>query len=134
MYIYFKLGYNFSSCCYSVFSTNFPISSPWRVSYIIQLPLDDLGPPFVDHPGHYLSACLIRHLFKPLVNCGSQDSIVQGSSPHKCSQEVWWDVLNVVVATILLVMSGLTPSLKLFFYNMISSSNVPLMWPYCPRA
>ena len=54
----------------------FPIPSPWRVSYVIYLLLEDLGPPFVDRPGHYLSACPIRHLPKPLVSWGNQDSIV----------------------------------------------------------
>ena len=125
-YISFRLGYNFSSCCYSVFSIDFPIPSPWRVSYIIQLPLYDLGPQFVDHLGHYLSAYPIRHLPKPLMSCGGQGSNVQGYSLYKCSQEIWWDALNVVATTIPLVMLGLTPSLKLFLYSMTSSSNVPL--------
>ena len=133
MYISFKLGCNFNSCCYSVFSIDFPIFSLWRASYILQFPLDDLSPPFVDRPGHYLSACPIRHLLKSLVSCGSQGCTVQGSSLHKCSQEVWWDALNVVAATIPSVMSGLTPSTKLFLYSMTSSSNVPLPWPYYPR-
>ena len=35
-------------------------------------------------------------------------------------------------ATILLVISGLTPSLKLFLNGRTSSDNVPLTWPYCP--
>ena len=133
MYISFKLGCNFSSCCYSVFSTDFLIPSLWRVSYIIQIPLDDLSLPFVDRPSHYLSACPIKHLPKPLVSCGSQDSIVQGSSPHKCSQEVWWDALNVVAATIPLVTLGLTSSSKLLLYNITSYGNVPLTRPYCLR-
>ena len=132
-YSSFRLRYNFISYCYSVFSTDFLIPSPWRVSYIIQLPLDDLGPPFVDRPGHYLSTCPIRHLPKPFVSCGSQDSTVQGFSLHKCKQEVWWDALNVVAATIPSVISGLTPSPKLFLYNMTSSGNMPLTWPYYRR-
>ena len=85
VYNSFGLGYNFSSCCYNVFSTDFPTSSSWRVSYIIYLPLDDLGPPFVDRPGHYLSACPIRHLPNPLASYDGQGNIVQRSSPHKCS-------------------------------------------------
>ena len=133
MYISFKLGYNYSSCCYSIFSIDFPIPSPQRVSYIIQLPLGNLGSPFVDCPGHYLSTCPIRHLSKPLVSCNSQGSTVQGSSPHKCNQEFWWDALNVVATTIPSVMSGLTPFSKLFFYSMTSFDNMPLMWSYCPR-
>ena len=75
--------------------------------------------------------CSIRQLPKPLVSCGGQGSIVQGSSPHKCSQEVWWDALNVGAATIPSVMSGLTPSSKLFLHCMTSFGNVPLTWPYC---
>ena len=133
MYISFKLRCNLCSCCYSVFFTYFKILSPWRVSYIIQLPLDDLNPPFVDRPSHYLSAYPIRHLPKPFMSCGSQGITVQGSSPHKCSHEVWWDALNVVEATIPLVMSGLTPSPKLFLYSMTSSGNMSLTWPYYPR-
>ena len=136
MYIYFKLGYNFSSCCYNVFSIDFPIpfpSSPWRISYIIQLPLDNLGSQFVDHQGHYLSACPIKNLPKPVVSCDSQGNTVQKFSSHKCNQEVWQDALNVVAATIPSVMSWLTPSPKLFLYSMSSSSNVPLTWPYYPR-
>ena len=133
MYISLKLGYNFSSCCYSVFSNNFLIPSPWRVSYIIQLILGNLDPLFVDHPGHYLSVCPIGHLPKSLVSCGNQGSTVQGSSPHKCSQEVWWDALDVVAATIPSVMSGLTPSSKLFLYSMTFYGNLPLIWPYCLR-
>ena len=128
----FGLGDNFSSCCYSVFPTNFPIPCSWRVSYIIWLPLDDPDPPSVDRLGHYFSACHIRHLLKPIVSWGSQDNTVQESSPHKCNQEVWWDALNVVVATIPSVISGLTSSPKLFLYSMISFGNVPLTWPYCP--
>ena len=89
--------------------------------------------PFVDRLGHYLSTCPIKHLPKPLVSCSSQGSTIQESSPHKCSQKVWWDALNVVAATIPSVMLGLTPSPKLFLYYMTSSSNMPLTWPYCPR-
>ena len=122
----FGLRYNFSFCCYSVFSIDFLIPSPQRVSYIIQLPLVDFGPSFVDRLGHYLSACPIRLLFKPLISWGIQDSIVQRSSPHKCSQEVWWDALNVVAVTIPSVMSGLTPFPKLFLYGLTSSGNMPL--------
>ena len=83
--------------------------SPWRISYIIQSFLDDLDPPFVDHAGHYSSASPIKQLPKPFMRCGNQGSTIQGSSPHKCGQEVWWDALNVVEATILLVTSRLTP-------------------------
>ena len=133
-YISFKLGYNFSSCCYSVFSTDFSILSPWKVSHIIQLPLDDdLSPQFVDCPDYYLSACPIRHLPKPFVSCSSQGNIIQRASSHKCNQEVWWDALNVVATIILSVMLGLTHSTKLFLYSMTSFGNMPLTWPYCPR-
>ena len=130
VYNYFRLRYIFNYCCYNVFSIDFPIPSFWMVSYIIWLPLDDPGPPSIDHPGHYLSAYPIRHLPKPLVSWGSQDNTVQGFSPHKCIQEVWWDALNVVVATIHSVMSGLNPFPKLFLYSMTSFGNVPLTWPY----
>ena len=36
--------------------SNFSIPLSWRVSYIICLILVDLGSPFVDHAGRYLSA------------------------------------------------------------------------------
>ena len=87
--------------------------------------------PFVDRLIHYLSTCPIKHLPKPLVSCSSQGSTIQESSPHKCSQKVWWDALNVVAATIPSIISRLTPSLKLFIYNLTSFGNVPLTWPYC---
>ena len=54
----------------------------------------------------------------------------QGSSSHKCGQEVWWDILNVVAAAIPLFTSRLTPSLKLFLYSVAPSRNMPLMWPW----
>ena len=114
------------------FLYRFFVSSSWRVSYIIQLILDDLDPPFVDHSVHHLSACPNRHLPKPLVSCGGQSSTVQESSPHKCNQKVWWDALNVGAVTTPSIMSGLAPSLKHFLYRMTSSGNVPLTWPYCP--
>ena len=44
----------------------FPVLSSllhsWRASSVIYLILIDLGRPFVDHVGRYLSACLIRRL------------------------------------------------------------------------
>ena len=66
------------------------------------------------------------------MSCGGQGSTVQGSFPHKCNQEVWWDALNVKAATIPPVTSGLTPSLKLFLNNRTSSGNVPLTLSYYP--
>ena len=121
-YISFKLRYNFSYSYYSVFSTDFPISSSWRVSHILQLPSNNLNPPFVDRPGHYLSVCLIRHILKPLVSCNGQGSTVQESFPHKCSQKVWWDALNVVAVTIPSIILGLTP----FFETL--SLHYDLLW------
>ena len=108
---------------------NSPIHYIWRISYIILPPLTKLGLPFVDHIGHYLSACPISGPLKSFVSYGDQDSTVQGSSSYKCSQEIWWEALNMVAATIPLVTSGLTSSLKLFLYGVTSSDNVPLMWP-----
>ena len=123
-YISFRLLYNFSSCCYSVFSTDSSISHPWRISHIIYPLLTDLGPLFVDYKGHYSSACPIRRPSQSFVSCGNQDSIVQRSSPHKCGQRVWWGTINVVVTTIPPITSRLTSSLKLFRWS--SSSTV---WP-----
>ena len=75
-------------------SLPFPPSS--EVPYIIYLSLIDLHPPLVDHPDYYLSACLIRHPLQPSVSWGSQGSIVQGSSPHKCCQKVSYRAFNAV--------------------------------------
>ena len=44
----------------------------WRVSYIIYPLLVDLGLPFVDHAGRYLSACPICRLPKPSMSCSNQ--------------------------------------------------------------
>ena len=41
-----------------------PIPFSSGVSYIIYLPLNDLGPPLVDRPSHYLSACPIEHPYR----------------------------------------------------------------------
>ena len=60
----------------------------WRVSYIIYPLFVDLGPPFVDHAGRYLSACPICHLPQPSVSCSNQDSTIQGSFSHECDQIV----------------------------------------------
>ena len=133
MYISLKLENNFSSYCYSVTLLIFPSHSLEGLSHYIYLLSGNLGPPFVDRPGHHLSACPIKHIPKPLLSCGSQNSTVQRSSPHKCSQEIWQNALNVGAATILLVMSGLTLSSKLFLNNRTSPGNVPLTRPYRPR-
>ena len=108
-----------------------PCTSPFRrIFFIIQPLLADLGLPLNDRAGHYLSACPIRFPPKSSMSCGNQDSTIQGPSPHKCGQVVWWGALNVLVATIPPVTSGLTPSLKLFLYSVASSGNVPLTWPW----
>ena len=44
---------------------NLPLSS--GISYIIYLHLNDLGPPLVGCLSRYLSACPIRHLYRPFV-------------------------------------------------------------------
>ena len=69
------------------------------VSYIIYLSLNDLDPPFVDHLGHYLSACPIRHPLWPSMSWGSQDSTVQEYFPHKCGQKVSYKTFNAVAVT-----------------------------------
>ena len=100
-----------------------------RIPYIVWLLSIDLGLPFFDYAGHYLSVCPIRCPPKSSVSYDNQGSTVQGSSPHKYGQGVWWGILNVMPATIPPIMSGLTLSLKLFLYNVAPSSNVPLTWP-----
>ena len=59
-----------------------------RVPHVIYPTLIDLGPPFVDHLGYYLSACPIGHSLWPSVSRNSLGSTVQGSSPHKYGQKV----------------------------------------------
>ena len=49
---------------------------------MIYLLLIDLGRPFIDHIGHYWSACPIRHLPQLAVSCGKQGSTIQGSFLH----------------------------------------------------
>ena len=82
--------------CYSVFSLKFFIPSPWRVSSIIQFPSNDLGPPFVDHPSHYLSLCRIGHPLWLSMSWCSHCSTVQGSFPHKYNQKVSYRAFNAV--------------------------------------
>ena len=82
--------------------------------------------PFIDRSVHHLSACPIRHLPKPFVSCGSQGSIVLRSSQHKCSQDVWWDALNVGAATTSSVMSGLTPIRS--FFSVVRPPLVMCHW------
>ena len=91
-----KLGYKFCSGLLQCFSLFFLIPSLSEAPYIIYLPLNDLDPPFVDHPGHYLSACCIGHPLWPSVSWDSQGSTVQGSSPHKCGQKVSCRAFNAV--------------------------------------
>ena len=60
--------------------------------------LDHLDPTLVDHLSPYLSAHPIRYPFQPFVSRGSQGSIVQWSSPHKCGQKSSCNAFNAVVA------------------------------------
>ena len=53
----YKVSFRFLQC----FSLRFLIPFPWWVPSIIQFPLNDLGPPLVDHPGLHLRACSIGH-------------------------------------------------------------------------
>ena len=69
----------------------------WKVSHIIQLFMDHLDPTLVDHLSYYLSTCPIRHLLQLSVSCGSQDSTVQRSFPHKCGQKSSCNAFYAVV-------------------------------------
>ena len=93
-----RLRYKFYSRELQCFSFFFLILSSWRVSYIIQLPLDHLDPTLVDHLSPHLSVCPIRHPLWSSVSCNSQGNIVQGSSLHKCGQKSSYSAFNVVVA------------------------------------
>ena len=95
----FRLCYKFCSRELQYFSFFFFIPSSWRVSYIIQLPLDHPDPTLVDHLSLHLSVCPIRHPLWSSVSCDSQGNTVQGSSPHKYSQKSSCSVFNAVVAT-----------------------------------
>ncbi|XP_050241127.1 probable pectinesterase/pectinesterase inhibitor 51 [Quercus robur] len=74
-----------------------------------------------DGIGHYSSVCPIKHHPKSSVSYSNQDSTVQGYSPHKCGQGVWWGALNVMAVTIPPITLGLTSSLKLFLYDVAPS-------------
>ena len=102
-------------------SVNFGTNMKWTCGLF--------GPPFIDHASHYSSACPIKHPLKFFMSYDNQDNTVQNSSSHKCSQEVRWDTLNGVAATIHSVMSGLPSTLKLFLYSVTSSGNALLTWP-----
>ena len=88
----------------------FPIPSSRRVLHIIYLSLDHPHPTSVDHPKLYLSTCPIKHPFWFSVNCGSQGSIIQRSSPHKCGQKSSCSAFNVVVTTFPQIFLGLISS------------------------
>ena len=49
---------------------------------VIYLLLIDLGRPFVDHAGRYLSACPIRRLPQLAVSCSKQGDTIQESFLH----------------------------------------------------
>ena len=48
----------------------------WRASFVIYLILIDLGRPFVDHAGRYLSACPIRRLPQLAMSCSKQGDTI----------------------------------------------------------
>ena len=64
----------------------FPLLSSFlhsrRASSVIYLLLIDLGRPFVDHAGRYLSACPIRRLPQLAMSCSKQGDTIQGSFLH----------------------------------------------------
>ena len=57
-------------------SYQFSIPSSWGISSIIEFHLDHFDPTLVDHLGYHLSACPIKHPFKPSVSWDSQDNII----------------------------------------------------------
>ena len=92
-----EIKYHYKLQCHSVFSRVFLMPSSWWVFHIIQLFLVHLDPILVDHLSYYLSTCSIRYLLQLSVSCDSQDSTVQRSSPHKCSQKSSCNAFNAVV-------------------------------------
>ena len=47
-----------------------------------------------------MSACPIKHPLWLSMSCGSQDSIVQGSSPHKCGKKSSCSAFNAVAVAL----------------------------------
>ena len=89
-----KVWFRFLQCSFSLFLMFYS----WRVSHIIQLPLDHLDPTLVDYLSPYLRTCPIKHLLWLSVSCGSQGNTIQRSSPHKCGQKSSCSALNAMVA------------------------------------
>ena len=77
-YILIKNNGKYNLDCYSAFFYNFSISYPWRISYIIQLLLDDLDPTLVDHLSHYLSARPLKHPFQLSVSLVAKAVLFKG--------------------------------------------------------
>ena len=60
----------------------FLLPHSWRAFSVIYLLLIDLGRPFVDHAGRYLSAYPIRRLSQLAVSYSKQCDTIQGSFLH----------------------------------------------------
>ena len=88
----------------------FSIPSLRRVLHIIYPPLDHPHPTPVDHPNLYLNTCPIKHTLWFSMSCGSQGSIVQRFSPHKCGQKSSCSAFNAVVAAFPQIFLDLLPS------------------------
>ena len=93
-------NYKINLDCYSAFFNHFLSHYSWRVSYIIQFISNYLDPTLVDHLSPYLSVYPIRYPLQLFVSCGSQDSTVQGFSPHKCNQKSSFNAFNAVAAAL----------------------------------
>ena len=91
-------------------SRSFLILSLRRILHTIYPPPNHPHPTPVDHPSLYLSTCPIRHPFQFSVSCGSQGSIVQRSSPHKCGQKSNCSAFNAVVVAFPQIFLDLLPS------------------------
>ena len=101
----------------------------WRTSYVIYPLSVDLGPPFVDHAGHFSSACPISCLLKPFVSCSNQNSIVQGSFPHWCGQNVYCGHLMRMWQFLLELLLHQAPMFDLLYLSFFLGCSVrlPLM-------
>ena len=99
LYKLFTIEYKSNLDCYSVLSLSlyFPIPFSWRGFHLIYLNLDHLHLPLIDHLSPYSSTCPIKHPLWFSLSCGSQDSIVQRYSSHKCDQKSSCSAFNVVV-------------------------------------
>ena len=109
---------------YSVFFLIFQ-SFPHGGSLTLYSSLSDHpDPTLVNHLSPYLSTRLIRHIFWLSMSCGSQDSNVQGSSPHKCGQKSSFSAFNAVVVAFPYIFLDSLPSRMFMRHVPITGASI----------